>query len=264
MELDWHLLSPPDDFLPSPIARDRPLCERLIPAMRVARERAFTSLGQRIPLTNPEDPWSDWNAWHLIATQKADGAVAGAVRLFVLHRRTRPVILRDLLVPCGIAFASPADEDLYEEAFQELLETFDDEAKFIYVGPLFVSAPWRRRGLGAVLGLGGNAIFRIHDCRLGLTLATTRDRAADLFVRLGAYRLRSNGIVLRPFYCFRHGEYAEMLAIHPARVEPQLEQTIEALRHQFGIQAGVIHPAYSIPDGPGTMEGIGSRKLALS
>ncbi|MCW5558216.1 MAG: hypothetical protein KIT22_10350, partial [Verrucomicrobiae bacterium] len=167
--------------------------------MRVARARAFTSLGQRIPLTHPDDPWSDWNAWHLIATQKTDGAVAGAVRLFVLHRRTWPVMLSDFLISCGVAVASPADEDLYQEAFQELLENFDNEVIFIYVGPLFVSVAWKRKGLDAVLGLGGNAVFRLHDCRLGLILATTRDRAADLFVRLGAYRLRSNGIALRPF-----------------------------------------------------------------
>lgn len=247
-KLRWTLLPPKTQCLPGAHAEegdaDR---ECLLPVMRVAREEAFAALGQEIPTTSvTDDCWSDWNSWHFIASQETDGEVAGAVRVFVLNRHLHPVNLKDLLLPCGVEIANLEARNLCTEAFDELLDNFETEATFIYVGPLFVNAAWRRSGLAAILGLGANAVFRIYGCRLGLSMATTRDRAAELFLRLGGYRLQAKSVDLPPFCCRRHGELLEMLGMDPMRSDPELEETIEILRQQFSAGTGSVEPRHAL------------------
>lgn len=208
-------------------------CERLISAMQLTRSRTFEALGQIVPNIETNDRWSDGNAWHVIATEKISGEIAGGIRLFVFNRILDSVCFNDVLTPSGVRFEDPAAQKVHERCFDELLEGSPGDSMFIYAGPLFVRRLWRRTGLSTILSLAGNAVFRLNDCRLGLTMATTRDSAADLFAKCGAYRLQVSGVSLKPFRCAVHGEYLEMMGLDPCRSNPELEEPVEALYQEF-------------------------------
>jgi hypothetical protein len=254
--LTWQLLSPRSN-LPAGIAvRSCPDHAHRLAALQAARARAF---GVDDRALNAGQRSADARASHFVALDRR-GEVAGAMRLFVVHRQAERLSASMLAGFGHVSFATPQIECRQLGALDRWLKSNAHDQVFVYAGGFFTGDRWRGSGLAAVLGMAAIAMARLHDSRASASFASTQGQAPVLFSLLGAKPLEvAPGIELEPFDLPHYDIPVRLMTFDSLQPDPSIETGVLAvMRQMLGLTALTARE-----DGPsrphGLQDAIGGR-----
>lgn len=225
--IEWTLLAPRNEgeIGIKGGADEHALLQRML-ALRVA-------VGLTPDQPEPRHAFSAAGSWHLIATDQA-GAIAGAVRVYVIDRQREPLAPADLAQISHVVFPCDRVQQQHLLALRRLFDEKVHERYFTAPGGLFTTPAWRGSGLAAALGAAAIAMARLHDSRFSASYTAARGRAQDLFTTFGGKPpMLPDGRPLAPFTCQRHGFDLQLLVFDAQTPGPRAEPGVHLMAERL-------------------------------